>query len=188
MEIPDGRESDGELYSLAVSGSKEAIAMLVDRHDATLTMYIRAKTNVSDVADDAVADAWLKFFDHLKKARNNPDETLRKPESVRFWLYRTALNSLRGMFRQAGRQRSLTDRVTTEAVTSGALSYTGDEFERLEISERHEALRKAFGQLSDKCRELLAMLSTDPPMSLRRCFRGDRSTYRVDRPYPAALS
>jgi RNA polymerase sigma factor (sigma-70 family) len=160
-----GDESDGELYKLAVGGHRDAVEALVGRHHGDLVLYLRSKTTVMVAVDDAVAEAWLRFFRHLKEAADAPTRSLNKPESVRFWLYRTALNALNDQFRSSGRQAELAGRATSEAKALGQTSYRPDELADIEGEERRSALREAFGRLSDRCRELLSLLSGDPPPS-----------------------
>lgn len=160
-----GDESDGELYKLAVSGDRDAVEALVERYHGDLVVYVRSKTNVASAAEDAVAEAWLRFFRHLKDAGDDPARALAKPESIRFWLYRTALNALNDQFRSSGRQATLADRATSEARALGRTSYQPDELADLEGEERRSALRAAFRQLGERCRELLALLTSDPPPS-----------------------
>jgi RNA polymerase sigma factor (sigma-70 family) len=93
------------------------------------------------------------------------DIVRRKPESVRFWLYRTALNALNDQFRSSSRQSNLADRATSEARVRGETSYQPDELAAIEGEERRSMLRDAFGRLSDRCRELLTLMATDPPLS-----------------------
>lgn len=158
-------ESDGELYKLAIGGDRNAVEAIVDRHHGDLLLYLRSKTSVTAAAEDAVAEAWLRFFRHLKDAAADPNRALTKPESIRFWLYRTAVNALNDHFRTSTRQSELSDRVTSEARTQGRTSFEPDELAGLEGEARRSALRDAFVHLSDRCRELLSLLATDPPLS-----------------------
>lgn len=163
----NGTESDGELYKLAVSGDRDAVEAMVDRHHGDLLLFLRSKTNVVAAAEDAVAEAWLRFFRHLKEAAADEGRMLDKPESVRFWLYRTAVNALNDHFRSSGRQSELSERATTEARAQGRTAFEPDELADLEGEERRSALRVAFVKLSERCRELLALLAADPPLSYR---------------------
>lgn len=167
MVTLSGSEGDGELYKLAVSGDRDAVQALVARHHGDLVLYIKAKTNAHAIAEDAVADAWFRFFRHLKEAAEDPSRALDKPESVRFWLYRTALNSMRDHFRSASRQSDLSDRATSEAQARGMTAYEPDELADLENEERRSALRLAFTKLNETCRELLTLMSADPPLSYK---------------------
>ncbi|MEM9562929.1 MAG: sigma-70 family RNA polymerase sigma factor [Actinomycetota bacterium] len=160
-----GDESDGELYKRSIGGDRVAVEALVERHHADLTLYLRSKTNVMAAVDDAVAEAWLRFFRHLKEAAADHERALHKPESIRFWLYRTALNALNDQFRSSGRQTDLAKRATVEAEAQGHTAYQPDELAGLEGDERRSALREAFRSLGDRCRELLGLLATDPPLS-----------------------
>lgn len=167
MVAPSGSQGDGELYTLAVAGDRAAAQQLVSRYHADLLLYLRAKTNAHVVAEDAVAEAWLRFFRHLKEAAQDPARSLNKPESLRFWLYRTAVNAMRDQFRSSSRQADLSDRVTTEAAARGLTAYHPDELAALEDEERRSAIRAAFHKLSDTCRELLTLMSADPPLSYK---------------------
>ncbi|MEM9655080.1 MAG: RNA polymerase sigma factor [Actinomycetota bacterium] len=163
-----GNQSDGELYKLAVSGDRSAVETLVERHHADLVLYIKAKTNAHAVAEDAVAETWLRFFRHLKEAAEDPGRALDKPESIRFWLYRTAVNAMRDQFRTSSRQTALSDRVTGEARVRGETSYQPDELAGIEGAERRSLVREAFAKLTESCRELLSLMSADPPLSYQQ--------------------
>ena len=167
MSILDGSETDGELYKLAVHGNRDAVEMLVGRHSSNIAAYLRSKTDSSSVVEDAVAETWLKFFRHLLEAADNPNRELRKPESIRFWLLRTALNTMRSEFRTQARERDLEARASIEATALGltAIDPTVVLHEESDQVERRSALRIAFSRLSEACRELLTLLSADPPLS-----------------------
>ncbi len=167
MVDPSGSEGDGELYKLAVSGDRAATRELVLRYHTDLVLYIRAKTTARAIADDAAAEAWLRFFRHLKEAGADPAKALHKPESLRFWLYRTALNAMRDQFRVSSRQADVAARATSEAQARGLTSYQPDELAALEGAERRSAVRAAFTRLSEGCRELLTLMSADPPLSYK---------------------
>jgi RNA polymerase sigma factor (sigma-70 family) len=161
---PAGHGDDGALYTRAVAGDRSAVEALVTRYNDDLTRYVKAKTTATALADDAVAEAWLRFFRHLREAADNPDRALDKPDSIRFWLYRTALNTLRDQFRSSTRQVDLADRATGEAVAMGRTAHHPDELAALEDDERRSMVRDAFAKLGDGCRELLALLTVDPPL------------------------
>lgn len=155
---------DGALYTRAVEGERDAVELLVRRYNDDLTRYVMAKTRATALAEDAVAEAWLRFFRHLAEVAEDPTRALAKPESIRFWLYRTAFNSLRDQFRASSRQSDLADRVTGEAVATGRTAYRPDELAAIEGEERRSAVRKALARLGDGCRELLTLLTVDPPL------------------------
>ncbi len=163
--LPSGNESDGELYKLAVSGSRAATEEIVNRFHSGLLAYLRTKTSNPGIPEDAVADTWLKFFSHLKAAGRDSEVALRRPDSLRFWLYKTALNAMRTHFRQASRQSQLSAKVTAEANALGATAYSPDELASLVGEERQSAVRNAFERLSEFCKELLALVILDPPLS-----------------------
>ena len=165
MVTISGAESDGELYKLACGGDRDAVEVLVERHHGDLTLSLRAKTKAQAAADDGVAEAWLRFFRHLQEVAEDQDKALEKPESIRFWLYRTAFNALNDQFRASSRQSNLAERATGEARAMGRTSYRPDELADIEAEERRSVLRQAFAKLSDRCRELLTLMAADPPLS-----------------------
>lgn len=165
MDRLSGNESDGELYKLAVAGDRSAVEAVVARYQDDVLLYLRSKTNVVAAAEDAAAETWFRFFRHLKDAGVEPGRALAKPESIRFWLFRTAVNALNDQFRSSGRQTTLAERATSEARAQGRTAYEPDELADLEGEERRAALREAFRSLSERCRELLGLLATDPPLS-----------------------
>jgi RNA polymerase sigma factor (sigma-70 family) len=159
---------DGELYKRAVTGDRSAVEALVSRHHGDLVLYLRARTRVEGAAEDAVAEAWLQFFRHVKKAGEDPSRALDKPESIRFWLYRTAVNALNTYFRGQGRQAELADRATAEAETQGLTVQDDDDLatlDAIEGEERRVRLRDALSRLGEQCRELLSLMAADPPLS-----------------------
>jgi DNA-directed RNA polymerase specialized sigma24 family protein len=52
-----------------------------------------------------------------------------------------------------------------ETVVTAAAPDVGDLDERLLEAERHQALRDAYDELPPRCRELVGLLLTDPPLS-----------------------
>ncbi len=167
MASPSGSETDGELYKLAISGDRAATQELVGRYHSDLVLYIKAKTTAHAVAEDAAAEAWLRFFRHLNEVAEDPSRALNKPESFRFWLYRIALNAMRTQFRSSSRQSELADRATTEAQAQGLTAYRPDELAAIEGEERRSTIRQAFAKLGEACRELLTLMSADPPLSYK---------------------
>ena len=156
--------SDSELYELAVSGDRVAVRTIAARYHADLLRHANAKTNQASAAEDAVADAWIRFFNHLKMAAVDPSRRLHKPESLRFWLLTATRNSLMDVFRTARRDEDLAERVKHEQSATGQFEYQPDYLERLTNDERRRVVLRAFRQLSAVCRELLSLLMLDPPM------------------------
>jgi RNA polymerase sigma factor (sigma-70 family) len=140
---------------------------LVGRYHADLVLYLKAKTNAHVVAEDAAAEAWLRFFRHIAEVAEDPERAINKPESFRFWLYRIALNAMRSQFRSSTRQSELADRATSEAQARGMTAFEPDELAALEDAERRSAVRAAFTKLGDACRELLTLMAADPPLSYK---------------------
>jgi RNA polymerase sigma factor (sigma-70 family) len=155
---------DAELYGLALAGDRDAVRAIAERYHGDLVKHARAKTNSRATADDAVANAWLRFFQHLKHAAAEPERAIDKPESLRFWLLTAVRHSLLDIYRSTARADELIERVSEEEVAHGRLAYQPDFLERLTDGERRQTMLRAFAQLSEVCRELLSLLLLDPPM------------------------
>ncbi len=164
MIEPDESATDGQLYLLAVEGNREATRLLVDRYDEDLLRYTLAKTRDLSMASDAAGETWLRFFEHLAQAADDETRRLRKPDSLRFWLYKTAFNSVRSEYRHQSRRRDLFTRVSDERDRTGGTIMV-DDSTRLERVEAHTTVVAAFGRLGESCRELLALMVSDPPLS-----------------------
>lgn len=165
MIEPNETATDGQLYSMAAGGSREATRMLVARYDEDLIRYTLNKTRDLAMATDAAGEAWLRFFEHLAQVGDDPTKRLRKPESIRFWLYKTALNAVRSEFRAKTRRRDLLGRVTEERERTGAIVVVADHGSRLEREELRTTVLKAFSRLGESCRELLGLMVADPPLT-----------------------
>lgn len=156
--------TDAELYGLAVAGDRGAVRAIAERYHGDLVRHAAAKTNKRAVADDAVANAWLRFFQHLKHAAADPTRAMEKPDSLRYWLLTAVRHALLEIYRSSTRADELVDRVTQEEVAQGRTVYQPDFLARLTTEERRQTMMRAFQQLSEACRELLSLLLLDPPM------------------------
>lgn len=152
------------LYRDAVAGDRSAVREIAERFHPDMVRHARAKTDSRSRADDAVANAWLRFFQHLKKAAADPTQALERPESLRFWLLTAVRHSLLDLYRAESRAHELDELAAAEEVAAGRLSYQPDYLERLTEDERRRTMRRAFAKLGGACRELLSLLMLDPPM------------------------
>ncbi len=164
-------ESDSELYLMAAAGHRGAVEALVLRYHQTLVRYARTKGVDDAAADDAVSEAWMQLFRHLDRVADDRSAVLDKPESIYFWLLKATVNGLRKGYRSASGQQARTDRLAADpavGVDAGAGSAESAESSVvawLDADERRTRFRVAFDALSDRCRELLALLMVDPPLS-----------------------
>ena len=156
--------SDSELYGAAVAGDRNAVSGLVERHHQQLVAYGAANGWAQPDCEDAAQTAWIRFFQHVQQASEDPAKALEKPESLRFWLLKTTLNALRQEHRSVRRRDALQEKMTADGNVGGRLVDDPDYLERLEQEERRSALRSAFFELGTLCHELIGLLLVDPPL------------------------
>lgn len=144
---------DGDLLAaVRVGGAEraEAWAALVRRHSPKMYAVARSFQLDPRTSEDLVQTAWLRLLER-------PDQ-LRDAGSVGPWLAMVVRNDARKM------------------VTRRRTVPVADAFERrpddgrppdarLVADERAVALRTAFARLGDDCRQLLRLVTADPPMS-----------------------
>lgn len=163
-----GDPSDRLLYTNAVSGDRSAVRDLVVRYHPQLVAYAAANGWSRSDCEDAVQLAWMRFFQHVQRAGQDPTKALRKPESIRFWLMTTTLNALRQEHRTSRRQETLVDRATSEAAARSQLFDEPDYLAPIHLEERVSEVRVAFARLTEQCRELISLLLMDPPLSYQQ--------------------
>jgi RNA polymerase sigma factor (sigma-70 family) len=156
--------ADSELYRLAVAGNRSAVRAIAERYHQDLIKHGMAKTNSRATAEDAAANAWIRFFKHLKEAAEDDTRLLDNPGSLRFWLLTATRHSLMDLFRKEERGGALVERITQEEHVRAGLTYQPDFLERLTNDEQRRLMMKAFKNLSSPCRELMSLLLLDPPM------------------------
>jgi RNA polymerase sigma factor (sigma-70 family) len=104
-------------------------------------------------ADEVAACVWLRLVESL--------EIIREPAALPGWLATTVRRECLLVLRNRQRQVLVADDERLE-LEAGARPEPGlDEW--LLVQERHIALREAFADLSERCRQLLALLFGDPP-------------------------
>ncbi|GAA3612006.1 RNA polymerase sigma factor [Microlunatus ginsengisoli] len=144
-----------DLVRRARDGDTAAWDGIVERYTALLWGICRRYGLSGSDADDVAASVWLRLVERL--------ETLREPAALPGWLVVTTqhecLQVLRGRKRQLlSDDPELNARRPSETVSP--------EMEAgLVVEERHHALRLAFAELPERCRELLRLLFSDPPPS-----------------------
>ena len=142
-----------ELVARAAGGDQEAWNQIVERY-APLIWAIcgRYRLTTQDV-DDVGQTVWLRLVEQIGN--------LREPAALPGWLATTTQHECWRVMRQ-GRKRDgyglLADEL--EAPDQAALIE-----QEIIAAERNAAVRAAFAGLPGRCRQLLSMLISDPPLS-----------------------
>jgi RNA polymerase sigma factor (sigma-70 family) len=140
-----------ELVARASRGDQQAWRELVDRFSRLVWSVARSHRLDHADASDVCQTTWLRLAEHL--------HTLRDPARLPGWLATTARReSLRVI---AGRRRETPDPMPGEPDPDP--SY-GPEVLVL-IEDRDTRLWQAFDTLSDRCQQLLKILSSTPELS-----------------------
>ena len=151
--MEDDQSDVALLVAAAVQGDQGAWSEIVDRFTPLLVAVVLRYRLSSGELQDVAQTVWLRLIEHLGE--------LREPRALPMWLITTAK-------REALRSAKATTRTQpTDPQDAGWASrlVTEDAPDaELERSERHTALLEGFALLSPRQRELLTMLSEDPPV------------------------
>lgn len=144
-----------QLVAQAASGSESAWAGLVDRFSSVVWATARNCGLSSAEARDVSQTAWLRLTEHLS--------SLREPAAVGGWLITT---TRREAIRVHGRlQRHVpVDPMSSFLRLADPAPGVDESIDRI---ERHRELLAAFGQLGERCRQLLRLLVSEPAISYR---------------------
>lgn len=93
MAASDG--ADGELVDRILAGDQGALRALIAREHATLLRFARAITKESDLAEEAVQDAWVRIYRGLAR--------FEKRSSLRTWMARIVMNRAKTLAVRAAR-------------------------------------------------------------------------------------
>ena len=151
--MDDDRTDVTLLVAAAEQGDEGAWGEIVDRYTPLVVAVVRrfrlSPTELQDVAQTV----WLRLVEHLGD--------LREPRALPKWLITTAE---REALRAATASSRLRPRDPQDEVWAAQLVVEDDQDADLVRSERHTALLEGFAALSTRQRELLALLSEDPPV------------------------
>jgi RNA polymerase sigma factor (sigma-70 family) len=141
------------LVAAAEQGDEGAWGEIVDRYTPLVVSVVLRYRLSSAELQDVTQTVWLRLVEHLGD--------LREPRALPMWLITTAK-------REALRQATASSRVRpTDPQDEGwsALFVVDDDQDAdLVRDERHAALMEGFATLSPRQRELLMILSEDPPV------------------------
>lgn len=124
-ELPDGPDApgDAELVERTLTGSTQAFALLVTRHEPLVRGLARRFTRGEAEAQDVVQDVFLRAFDQLA--------TLREPARLRPWLARLAVQRGLTLGRRRKVETAALPRLAREEATADAAPETTEERARL---------------------------------------------------------
>jgi len=138
------------LVARAAGSDQDAWNELVERYAPLVwTICTRYRLSSHDI-EDVGQNVWLLLVEQLGK--------LREPAALPGWL---ATTTSRECLRVVTTAQRLATRL--DDAPEFAADVTIDE--EILMAERHAALRSAFAELQPPCRQLLAMLISDPPCS-----------------------
>ncbi len=136
-------ESDAEIVRRSMGGDAKAFGELFWRHNGAVHAYLARRAG-RDVADDLVAEVWLRGF------RNRATFDLHYPDA-RPWLYGIARNVLNSHWRQLTKAPPLQPAAISDPWP--------DLVEHLDEKERRVALLKALDSLTVDEREVLLLVA-----------------------------
>jgi len=141
----------GALVRRAATGDQAAWAPLVERYQSLVWSIARSYRLSGDDASDVVQTTWLRLVEHLDRIRD--------PDAVGSWLATTARNECLAHIRRRGRQGVSLDAVPEVADVGPSPG------EGVIVRERDAELWAALHHISERCRQLLRILASDPPPS-----------------------
>jgi RNA polymerase sigma factor (sigma-70 family) len=142
-----------DLVARARKGDKQAWDALIERY-ATLIWAICRRHRLGHAdADDVGQSVWLRLVDQLDRVRD--------PAALPGWI---ATTTRRECVRVLSAARGPHAAVYPLDIESLPDQRSGTAEQELLASERHAALREAFGQLPSHGQQLIALLIADPPV------------------------
>lgn len=153
-----GEDDLSDLVTRAGAGEQAAYDLLVDRFSGLVwRIALNHRLRPADAADVSQT-VWLRLVEQLDR--------IREPDRLGAWLATTTRHECLAVLRKGARLVPTEEATFEVSLPLGALnsaSSTPQGAERLEADERRDAVRTAFADLDDRCRQLLALLHNDPP-------------------------
>ena len=144
-----------DLVTRARNGDKHAWDEIVERYAPLIWSICRQYRLDNADAEDVAQMVWLHLVDHL--------DDLRDPAAMPGWLATTTRRQCIRTRRSAARLPQATGPlIDPDNMADTDAMLAEDE---LIVAERHAALRQAVSDLPRGCRELITLLTADPPLS-----------------------
>ncbi|MEA2194871.1 MAG: hypothetical protein QOG42_1305 [Solirubrobacteraceae bacterium] len=141
-----------EVVAAAAAGDRAAVTTIVERFAPRVRNVARAHRLAPADAEDEMQTTWLRLLEHVHRIRD--------PHSVGAWLESTARHESLRILKASRRERATDSEVVFDAPDAPV------EEQPLRVPERcASVLAMALEQLSDRQRELLAMLFAEPSPS-----------------------
>lgn len=137
------------LVTRARDGDKEAWDELVERYAPLVWSVCRRYRLATADTDDVGQSVWLRLVEHLPG--------LREPAALPGWIATTTQRECFRLLRATSRVEPVDPADSTDVVEQAIAE------EEVLRHERRTVIRAAFRQLSQRCQELLALLTQDPP-------------------------
>ena len=149
---PYDERTTTELVAGALDGDEASWREIVRRHTNLVLARVRQFRLTPQQAEDVAQTVWLNLLEHLAQ--------LREPEALPGWISTATRH-------ECIRTANLSRRSIPVDPATGRLDVQDDAELDVELlrSERQEALRAALDEIPAHQRELLLLLSTDPPPS-----------------------
>lgn len=138
------------LVERALDGDRDAWVTLVSRYEGVAWKVTTTFDLSTEDRNDVFASTFFRLFERLG--------SIREPEKLPGWIATTARNEALTLLRARARERPAGATIE-EAPTMAASD------ERILDLELRIALRAAFRELPEECRELLTLMTADPPLS-----------------------
>lgn len=143
--------SDQQLLSAYLSGDKNAISILIERHAKRVRDYIRMMVKNSEIADDIYQETFIKVVRFIDEGRYKDNGKFLS------WVLRIAHNQVIDHFRQMKQQNNISEADAGYDILN-AKKFADPSVEDKIVNEQIESdLRKLIEQLSEEQKEVVMM-------------------------------
>ena len=143
--------SDQQLLSAYLSGDKDAISILIERHSKRVLDYIRMMVKNNEVADDIYQETFIKVVRFIDDGRYTDNGKFLS------WVLRIAHNQVIDHFRQAKQQNNLSESdAGYDILNTKRIADTTVE-DRMVSEQIENDLRKLVDNLPEEQKEVVMM-------------------------------
>ncbi len=143
--------SDQQLLSAYLSGDKNAISILIERHAKRVRDYIRMMVKNNEIADDIYQETFIKVVKFINEGRYKDNGKFLS------WVLRIAHNQVIDHFRQMKQQNNISEADAGYDILN-AKKFADPSVEDKIVNEQIESdLRKLIEQLSEEQKEVVMM-------------------------------